>query len=175
MRIDPVACLRCWKVDVDLGPHTLTIPALPARPWLVALVTAGWAGVVPGLIPDVPGEVDDAVLAGAITPADLDRAARAALAASAGCPWWTAERLVYGCADAALCAELTLRGVDPDRTPLAAYLLAGYTAAARGLKPEQRARLDMRLDVPPASAAPEEVFDREAAAAGFMAAMARGA
>lgn len=173
MQIDPVACLRCWQVDVDVGPHTVTIPALPARPWLVALVTAGWAGIVPGLVPVMPDEVDEAVLAGTVGPAELDRAARAALAAAAGCPWWTAERLVYGCADMALCADLTLRGVDPDRTPLGAYLLAGYTSAVRGLKPERRAQLDMQLDRPPADVPAEEWFDRETAAAGFMAAMAR--
>jgi hypothetical protein len=173
MQIDPAAVVRCWAVDVDLGPHTVTIPALPARPWLTALITEGWAGIVPGLLPaDSP--VDDLITDGTITSAECTAAARAALAAAAGCPWWTAQRLAHGCVAGELGAELVLRGVDPDRLPLAAYLAAGYRAASRHLDDPKRARLDSQLEAPPRGIPVEEWWDRAAAANSFMQAIAGG-
>ncbi len=170
MQIDPVATLRCWQVDVDLAGHTITIPALPAQAWLVAVVVDGWAGVVPGLA-DVPDEVDDLIAAGRIRSTDCTRAARDALAAAGGCPWWTAQRLAHAVASHPLGPELALRAVDPSRLSLAAYLAAGYQAAARNLDKAKLARLDWQLDQPPAGIPAEEWWDEDAAAAGFMAAI----
>lgn len=174
MRFDTAAEVRCWRVDVDVGPHTLTIPALPARPWMVALLTGGWSGVITDLVPDVPDEVDEAIVAGTIRPGEFTRAARAAYAAAAGCKWWTAQRLTHACVGTALGAELALRAADPDRMPLAAYLHAGYQLAVRDLKDARRSQVDAELMAPPVDVDPADWFDRREAAANFMAVMARG-
>jgi hypothetical protein len=169
--IEPAATLRCWAVDVDLTPTVaVTIPALPARPWLVAVVTGGWPAIIPGLLDPVPEVVDEGILDGTIPARARVRAAKAALATVAGCPWWTAQRLAHACAGTAIGSELALRGVDPGVMPFAAYLAAGYRAATRYLSDVKRAEIDMRLDVPPADAEPEEIYDRGTAAALFVAA-----
>lgn len=165
MKFEPAAMVRCWAVDVDIGGRTATIPALPAGPWLAALVVDGWAGIVPGLLLD--GPVDDLIADGRATTKECETAARAALAAAAGCPWWTAQRLAHGCATAGLGAELTVRGVDPARLPLGAYLAAAYRLATRSLDPAKVARLDAQLDAPPVGVPVEEWWDRAAAAQQF--------
>ena len=169
MRINPVATLRCWAVYVDLGEHTLRIPPLPASDWLVAVVVRGWAGVVPGLA-EVPGAVADLIADGSITERACDQAGREALAAAAGCPWWTAQRLAHACAGSAIGAELTLRGVDPTALPLGAYLAAGWHAASRGSDPSKLMTLEAQFSDPPADMDPDDWWDDGEAAANFMAA-----
>lgn len=173
MRFDQAAELQCWRVDVSVGPYTLTVPALPARPWMVALLTGGWPGVIPGLVPDAPDEVDAAIVAGTIRPGECTRAGRAAYAAAAGCRWWIAQRLTHSCVGTPLGAELALRAADPDRMPLAAYLHAGYQLAVRDLKDSRRSQIDAELMAPPVGVDPVEWFDQREAAANFMAVMGR--
>lgn len=171
MKIDPAATLRCWAVDVDVAGQTYTIPALPAAPWLLALVTGTYLDVVPGLL-TIPDALDDQ-LADGLLGAECRTAARAAIAAASGTTWWTAARLARAIHDSWIIGEFTLFGVDPARVPLAAYLAAGYRAVTKYLDDQKRARLDMELDSPPPGVAPEEWWDEDAASAGFLAAMGR--
>lgn len=170
MRVDPEATLRCWALDVDLAGRTYPIPALPAADWLLPITTGTWLDIVPGLLTD-PTAVDDLLLDGELTYAECKRAAQGAVGAASGMAWWTALRLARAATDSWISGELTLRGVDPHRWPLAAYLAAAYRAATEHLEPGKRMSLDMELDRPPAGVPAEEWWDGDAAAQGFMSAM----
>lgn len=171
MNIDGAATLRVWSVDVDVGGNTYTIPARPASEWLLAVATGSNLDVVPGLLED-PAALDDALAAGDLA-ADCMNAARAAITAAAGCPWWTAARLARAVGDTWIGGELTLKGVDPARMSFGAYLAAVYRLATRYLDEAKKARLDAELDQPPMDLPVEQWWDEDAAAAGFEAAAAR--
>lgn len=175
MKVDPEATLKAWQVDVDIGGRTYTIPAMPARDWLLAVLhlPGGLAGpiprVVPGLIPD--DDLADAIADGSVTSEECTQAARDAVAAAAGMKWWIALRLAHSCVGEAIGAELLAAGVDPATRPFAAYLLAGYRTATRHAADVDLARIDSELDAPP-SGLGEEAFSQAEIDATFAAAMA---
>lgn len=169
MQIDPEATLRCWAVDVDVAGRIYTIPALPARVWILATY-GSWADIVPGLLEGDTDDLEDGIASGLIDPEECKRAARAALEAAAGTRWWTASRLAHTAGDA-IGSELLLRGVDPDRVSFGAWLLAAYRIATRHAKDVEVARLDAELDSPPPDLAPEQWWDDSQTVSGFAAAM----
>lgn len=169
MKFDPDATLRCWAVDVDVAGRTYTIPALPAADWLLALHSGALADVVPGLVDGT--ELDDAIADGTASPADCQTAARAAIAAAAGCPWWTAAKLAHAAVTTWVAADLTSRGVDPTRIPLAAWLAAAWHAASRQMDEVKKGQLEWELERPPQGAQPDEWWSDDTATANFMAAM----
>jgi hypothetical protein len=175
VKVDPAALLRCWAVDVDVGAHTYTIPAHPATVWMERIIEGTYDDIVPGMVAERGDDIDDELMAGTVQLAELTSAARAALAAAAGMKWWTAERMAYLAANTWIAGELLLRGVDPQHLSLAAYLSAAYRAATRVLDTAKRAKLDMDLERPPTGVSPDEWFDPEEAARGFMAAMGTAA
>lgn len=169
MNVDAAATLAPYAVDVDVGEHTVTIPALPASVWLAALIRGSVTDIVPGL---VDGDVlDDEIADGRIGGAELMAAARAALAAAAGSSWWSATTLAVQAVGSGLHAELLLNGLDPAVVSLGAYLAAALHVATRGVAAEKRDEIHWLLDKPPVGVDPGEWFDEDAAAAGFVAAM----
>ena len=171
MRLDPMAVVRCWAIDVDVGGATYTIPALPASEWLLAVLGA-LSDVVPGLLTR-PDELDDQLIDGHLGE-ECRTAAREAITAASGTTWWTATRLAQAATQTAIGWELTSRGVDPTRLPFAAYLGAVYRTGQKLMDEQGRARWDWELDKPPAGVRPADWFDPAVAAAGFEAAMAAG-
>lgn len=175
MRIDPAATLRCWAVDVDLAGLTVTVPPLPAGPWLLAMLEGTSTAVIPGMLADdAAGEVDDLLLGGALLWADLERAALDAVEAVSGTRWWTAYRLAHAATATALGGELVSRGVDPERVPLGAYLLAAHRLGVRNMEDPKRRQWERELDRPPPGVKAAEVYDDAEAEAAFMAAMSGG-
>lgn len=175
MKIDAAAAYRCWAVDVELADRTWRIPALPAADWLDAL-NGTWLDVVPGLVDDPAGDLDDLLVDGTVDRAAREAAARDAVAAAAGMPWWTASRLAVTLNQQwnSVGSELLLRGVDPGVRPLGAVLSATYWALARHLDAQKRAQLDIDLDRPPKGVPISEMYDRQAAGQAFMALAASG-
>lgn len=171
MNIEPIAILRCWAIDVDIGEDTYTIPPRPASDWLLPVAADSYLDIVPGLLED-PTALDDQLAEGDLGDECRD-AARAAVTAAAGCPWWTARRLAGFVAGSWIGGELTLRGVDPTQLSLASYLAAVYRLATKHMEEAKKSALDMQLDQPPTEVPPEEWWDEDAAAASFEAAAAR--
>lgn len=174
MRPDPLATLRCWALDVDVAGVTYTIAAHPAQVWLLAILSGSYVDVVPGLLTE-RGALNDAIIDGTVDPDELLGAARDAIAATAGTPWWSAIRLAQATADTWVGAELLLHGVDPGAVSLAAYLAAALRAATKDMDATGRAQLAYDLDRPPEGVPAEQWFDEDAAAAGFLAALGSGA
>jgi hypothetical protein len=173
VRFDPAASLKCWTVDVHAADRRYTIPALRATPWLLAVLEGSPLAVVPGLLADETA-LDDLLLDGLIDVAELTAAAHAAVEAAAGVRWWVAERLTASIAGTALGGELVLRGVDPDRVSLGAYLLAGWRRAVTLMSERDRFRWEAELERPPAGVSVDEAYDAAEGEALFMAAMASG-
>lgn len=176
MRVDPEAVLRCWPVDVDIGDRTYTIPALPARDWMLAVIhlsedglAGSIAGVVPGLIPD--DDLADAIADGTVSSEECRQAARDAIEAAAGTKWWTAIKLALAAADDRISGELLAGGADPGVQPFGGFLLAAYRTATRNIADVDRARIDSELDAPPTGLG-EEAFSQDEINATFAAAMA---
>lgn len=169
MRIDPEATLRLWSVDVDIADRTYLIPPLPAQAWIVA-VHGSWADIVPGMLVNAD-DLEDLIADGTVGHDECVRAARAAVEAASGARWWTAVKLAH-CAGGEIGAELLLRGVDPERVPWGAWLLAAHRVATRDAKDVEVARVDAELDAPPQGLALEELADEAGLNAQFAAAMA---
>lgn len=170
MDVDPAATLRCWAVEVELAGRTWTIAARPAADWLLAAI-GPWSDIVPGLVDDPDDDLDDLIADGTVGSDELRQAAQDALTATAGLKWWTAEHLARVAVTTWLAGEVLLSGVDPAAAPFGAYLAAAYRAATRHMTKEDRLKFDLDLTQPPAGVDPEEWFDEDAAAAGFMAAL----
>lgn len=174
MHLDPLAGLKCWSVDVDIGDRTYSVPAQPAAVWLLPILNGSWTDIVPGLLDD-PGDLADLILDGTVTYEQVRDAARDALAAAAGMKWWIAAQLAHAVAGSWVAAELALHGVDPDRVSLGAWLAAAHRTATREMDKADRARFEFDLERPPEGVAPEEWFDEDEAAAGFVALMGTSA
>lgn len=170
---DPAATLRPWRIDVDLAGSTFTIPALPARDWIEAVLAPGWEAVVPGLLDGDLDQLEELMVDAAVGTDALRTAAQDALAAAAGLKWWVAENLTRAVFGSWVSADLTVRGVDIATVPLGAYLQAAYHLVTSRMKPEKRMALDATLTQPPAGMDPEDWFDEDEAAASFERAMAR--
>lgn len=172
IQFDLAATLEPCEIDVDLAGGTYTLPALPASDWLVVIAHGTWGDIMPGLLdPGTSSDLDDLIADGLLDPDDIRKAAQAALAEAAGTKWWTARLLAVTAVQTRLAAHLRLRGVDPTVVSLGCYLSAAYNAATENMDRAGRAQFDMELQRPPASVAPEEWYDEDAAAEGFMAAM----
>lgn len=172
IQFDLAATLEPVEIDVEVAGGTYTVPALPASDWLVVIAEGSWGDIVPGLLdPDTTGDLEDRIADLAVDHEELRIAAQAALAAAAGVKWWTARLMAVTAVTTRLAAHLRLHGIDPTVVSLGAYLSAAYNAATEGMDRAARAQFDMELQRPPVGVAPEEWYDEDAAAEGFLAAM----
>lgn len=172
--IDPVAVLRCWPVDVEVGGQTYTIPAMPAREWLVPILEGTWLDIVPGMLGgDAKAEeLRDRLVGGTVPYEECKTAAKEALAVAAGTRrFWTARELARAAMVSWVVGDLIVNGVDLDQVSLAAFLAAAYRTATVNMKQSDRDKFDMDLDRPPRGVPVEEWFDEEEASQGFLDAM----
>ena len=73
MEVDPLASMRCWAIDLELGGRTYEIPALPAMDWWPVLVSADKTMVLDFLVsrPEDPFNVDELLLLGEFTSEEI--------------------------------------------------------------------------------------------------------
>lgn len=174
MNIDPTASLRRWAVTVELAGRPFRIPPLGADAWLLAL-HGSYARIVPGLFEldgDAQDDLLDLMMAGRITLAECQDAARDAIGTAAGMKWWAAVRLgSYALQEwGTIGGALLMRGVDPAAVSFGAFLAATYRFILENCKGEpERQKLDIELLKVPPGVSVEEMIDRRAASAAFMA------
>jgi hypothetical protein len=165
VEINGVAALRCWPVDVRIGDGRHRILARPAVDWIVA-ITGPWTDVVPGLVDIADLTLAGRILRGEVTLAQLVSAAKDAVTAASGLPWWVASRLVAASVGQAALAG-ALVGVDATRVSLAAWCAAAYRALVEGADDKQLAKIDRELNETPPGVSVEERYDEAAAADAF--------
>lgn len=174
MNIDPVASLRRWAVAVELAGREFRIPPLGADVWLMA-VQGAYVRIVPGMFEldgDAQDDLLDLMLAGRLSVAECQGAARDAIAAAAGMKWWAAVRLSsYALQEwGTIGGALLIRGVDPQAVSFGAFLTATYRFILENCQGEpERQKLDIELLKVPPGVSVEEMIDRRAASAAFMA------
>jgi len=156
-------------VRVELGGQSYRIPARPAADWMAVLLDKDLADIVPGML---EGDLDalwDRVFDGEVTTAECEEAAKAALSAVAGTPWWVAVKLVHSAAaDPGVIGELRSSGADITTLPLGAVLAALYRIYTRDRDPKDVAKVDAEIaKLPPGVSAVEARYNEAAAAAAF--------
>lgn len=165
--------MRCWSVILTIGGQQYVIPPLPAGPWLMAIVAPTYRQIVPGMVAGLDADdLIDMMVAGRVTIADLDGAAREAIGEMAGTRWWSATRLASWLVGNwhTLGSVVLSRGMDMSKDPLGAVLVVAYRVILENCKDEQeRQKVDMELDIAPRGVSAEEMFDPIAANAAFMA------
>lgn len=178
MAADALAALRIWALDVELGGHTFTVPALPAADWFIAILDEdNPLPLIPGLLDDDGEEqVMDMLLAGEIDTDLVITRTRELLSAAAGRPWWEADRLIRSSAESwhIIGGELTRLGVELDKVSLASALNAIYVICVRTMDEQERNKFDIDLRLPPVGVegvTAEDLYDQRAAESAFAALM----
>lgn len=170
MRFDPRAGLGWWEISIQLADRTWTIPPVPAADWIDAITTGGWSAIVPGMIAEDTGELEDSMLMGDIDESEILTVAREALESATGVRWWIAQRLIHGIADwEHLGGEMLSRGVRFDTEPLSVVLIIAWRTISRNLDENKLAELTMKLEMPPTDSGIdlEEMDNEEANADAF--------
>jgi hypothetical protein len=145
-------------VSVLLDGEEYTIPALPARAWVVAHLDDDPLAVFPGLLPD---DDEDALLDAIDDDEDtlthqrcIDVGLAVLSQASGGWRWWEADRLVAVAAAnwAMLDGGTARRGVDLLALPLDRFLAAVYAWRIENATKEDREEFLRWLEAPPLTA-----------------------
>jgi hypothetical protein len=169
---DPVWSLRPWPVTVHLGHRDWTIPALPAADWLTALMQDPLDpdDIFPGLLcREDQDSLEEALVLGDITVEEMYDAVLDIISTVSARSWWITLRLTFLARDSwdNLGAELILKGVDPERLSISAWLDAFLLVVLRNIDPKRAAAFTMQLEVPPeGESMPEE--DMEMSADAFL-------
>lgn len=104
------------------------------------------------------GRFIDKVESDELDAGDVRTFAHSALAQSAGRPWWEAQRLIGACFNdgGRLLGTVLMRGVDPSRMTLAAFLACVWAKLTENADVTSLAKLESELLVPPPEATEDE-------------------
>lgn len=146
---DPVASLRMWAVEVELGSHTLRIPPLPAADWLPAMMRLDVLSLL-DLVEDV--DMYELLVEDAVTLEAVGEAMEQLLEAAAGRPSWTALALAYIAARhwPVVGGDLARSGVRFTEIPLGAALDAIYGSLIRSMDEKSLKSFNAALERPTA-------------------------
>lgn len=150
--IDPAAAWGRWEVGVRLGTRRICVPYAPAGDWMLAAWHGGGVHYLLELgAPEDTEWLAEALLEGDVSMETANAGGREALGAASGWRWWIAENLILGLGSmwAQAGGELMLRGVRVTEVGIAEYLAAAYAMLTRNAKPEDVAKFDQRLVLPP--------------------------
>jgi hypothetical protein len=148
LEFDPIASMRIWAVEVDLGPHVARIPPTCAADWLPTLMRMDVMGVL-DLVEGV--DITDALIDGEITSTQARDAAVKLLESAAGRTCWTTMALVslatryWG----SIGADLMRVSVKFDQISLGAALDAIYGSLCKGMDEKGIRRLNVTLERAP--------------------------
>lgn len=168
MEVAASALIIPRAVRVVLGGEQYRIPALPAADWMIVMLDRVWSDIVPGMLEGDSDALFDRILFGEVTSAECEEAAKQALSAVAGTPWWVAVKLVHAAAaQPAVMGELRSSGADVTTLPLGAVLAALYRIYTRDREPKEVAKVDAELDKLPPGVSAVARYNETAAADSF--------
>jgi hypothetical protein len=149
--VDPIASMRCWAIEIELGGRTYEVPALPAVDWWPVLVSADLVQILDFIVSS-PGEefdLDAMLLDGRLSGAELSTALTDAIEAAAGRSFHVAFVIATVATQAWLNVggQLAQRGFRWDVQPLGAALDALYSIIMSSIeKKEDRGKLVRLLE-----------------------------
>lgn len=140
MQVDPLASMRCWAIELELGGRAYTVPALPAADWWPVLASDNLALILDMIVSTDGDDLDERLLTGEIPPGELTEALKDAIEEVAGRSRHVALALAIGANMqwSAINGVLAMRGFRWDVMPLGAALDAVYTIITEGLDKEGR-------------------------------------
>jgi hypothetical protein len=150
MDVDPIASMRIWAIEIQLGGRTFDVPALPAADWFPVLM-AGDPSQILDLLRSDPLDsenLDELLLTGAVAGADLGQALVDAIEEVAGRSFHAAFVLASVAAAnwPSINGRLAERGFRWDLMPLGAALDAIYSIVTNGLDKDPREKFLRLLD-----------------------------
>lgn len=145
MEVDPLASMRCWGIEIDLGGRTYDVPALSAVDWWPVLGKANPLDVI-GLIEG--GDLDERLLDGDLDHEVLIDALREAVEEAAGRSFHAAVVLVMVANSQwpIINGQLIRRGFRWEDQPLGAALDAVYALIVEVFDKEDRDKFLALLD-----------------------------
>jgi len=160
---DPVWSLKPWPVTVQIGMYEWTIPALPAADWLSVLMVeqVDPDDVFPGLLePEDLEQFDEFIVDGDINLDDVYSSFFDIIETVSGRYWWVALRLIHVAREQwhILGPDMVMRGADPTRLSLSAWLDSLLVTIIQGMKREHVSSFSLQLEAPPAG---EEIAEEE--------------
>jgi len=142
--VDPLASMRCWAIELELGGRTYDVPALSAVDWWPVLTSGDPSRILDFVVstPDDPFNLDDLLLDGEIDATELGEALIDALEAAAGRTVFTSMVLarVASTAWASINGALVKRGFRWEGQPLGAALDAVYAEVTGRLGEKELAK-----------------------------------
>lgn len=138
VEVDPLASMRCWAIELELGGRTFDVPALPAVDWWPVLVSGDLALILDFVVstPGDPSSLDEMILNEGLSQDDLSGVLTDAVEAAAGRSLHAALVLAI-VADsqwASINGALVTRGFRWDQQPLGAALDAIYAEVVSRLE-----------------------------------------
>lgn len=134
MEVDPVASMRCWSLGLELGGRTFDVPALPAADWWPVLVSGDLTQILDFDVSTF-GDLDELLLTGEVTEAELTQALTDAVEETAGRSLHAATVLASLASMhwTTINGDLAKHGFRWDVMPLGAALDAIYLIAVNGI------------------------------------------
>lgn len=146
-KFDPVASLRIWAVETDVGGQTLRIPPLSAADWLPPLMRLD----VLALLELVEGvDISELLIEDGISLEDVREALDRLVEAAAGRTMWAALALAYIAHEqwAMVGSDLARAGVRFEEISLGAALDAIYGSLIRSMDEKGIKSLNAALERP---------------------------
>lgn len=151
MDIDPIASFRQWAIEVDLGGRVLRVPPTPAADWMPALMSLDLWKVLE-LADDF--DVDELLIDGDVTVAEVSDALLKVVEAAAGRSTWAAMALIHAATSnwKVVGAEMMRFAPRFDEMPLGSALDMIYATLSRCMDEKSLKKFDIVL-----ANAPEEL------------------
>jgi hypothetical protein len=150
VEVDPVASMRCWAIEIELGGHFFEVPPLPAADWWPVLTSADRALILDMVESSPEHDLDEMILAGELSGDDLSQALLDTIESVTGRPAQAAYVLaaVAQLQWPSINGRLAERGFRWDVMPIGAALDAIYAIVVGALEEEPRKRFLALLDRP---------------------------
>lgn len=175
--VDPVASLRITSTTIRLASRQYVISGHSAADWLEKIVDGTLYLVIPGWCEEeeAASEITEMLLDGVITEEELSKITFEVVTAVGGRQYWWIFNLLGNAMGnnanwAILNGHMVMRGLDPDRVSLAAWIDALYSTCISHMHDQdQRIQFDTAIEAIP----PGAVMDEEEEGVEFLAIMAQ--
>ena len=139
MTVDPLASMRCWAIELELGGRTFDVPALPAVDWWPVISSGDLTQILDFVVstPGDPNSLDEMILREGLG-SDLTEVLSDAVEAAAGRTFHAARVLAIVAESqwASINGAMVARGFRWDQQPLGAALDAIYAEVISRLDKE---------------------------------------